>query len=107
MSTQLSTHIQSIEIARLNAAVNANIDDARVWRWYSDLMEDDRVRCERTRRGWQITIDDCHTVEDESFDCAVRLAAQTWGDIARAPVKLRRRRKTAVRPGGTALPHFW
>jgi hypothetical protein len=100
------TQQHSLELARLSAAVRANIDDARVWRWYADLMEDDRVKCTRMRNGWQVTVDGRCTVEDESFDGAIRLAAQTWTDIAQAQVKLHRRRKTARRTVGFDIPQL-
>ncbi|OLL29245.1 hypothetical protein BTH42_23620 [Burkholderia sp. SRS-W-2-2016] len=91
--------MHELELARLRAAVRANLDDARVWRWYADLMEDGRVSCTRTRTGWQITVDEHCTVEDESFDRAVRVAAHRWLDIPRAPVALVRRRKRSAKSG--------
>jgi hypothetical protein len=102
----MSTHLHELELARLRAAVRANLDDARVWRWYADLMEDERVSTTRTRDGWQITIDGRCTVEDESFDRAVRLAARTWLDIPRAPLTLRRRRKRAVKAAVALFPQI-
>jgi hypothetical protein len=101
------TQTHSLEVARLSAAARANADDARVWRWYADLMEDDRVRCTRTRHGWQITVDNRCTVEDESFDCAVRRAEQAWSGIAQTQVKLHRRRKSAPKTDAIVLPRFW
>ncbi|MBB5464131.1 hypothetical protein HDG32_000224 [Paraburkholderia sp. CI2] len=100
------SHPHSLEIARPAAAVRANADDARVWRWYADLMEDGRVSCTRTRKGWLITVDGRCTVEDESFDCAVRRAEQTWSDIAQSQVKLLRRSKTAVKTTASNLPRL-
>lgn len=91
-----------MDVARLRAAAHANLDDARIWRWYADLMEDERVRSTHTRDGWLITIDDRYTVEDESFDRAVRLAARQWFDIPTLSVALRRRRKR--RPVSAAAP---
>ncbi|WP_322044560.1 hypothetical protein [Paraburkholderia sp. J67] len=101
------TQAHNLEVARLSAAARANADDARVWRWYADLMEDDRVRVTRLRHGWQITVDGRCTVEDESFDCAVRRAAQAWSGIAQAQVKLNRRRKSAAKVTASLLPQFW
>ncbi|MBN3854855.1 hypothetical protein G3N59_15840 [Paraburkholderia sp. Ac-20340] len=102
--------MHSLEVARLTAAARANIDDARLWRWYADLMEDERVSCTRTRHGWQITVDGRCTVEDESFDSAVRRAVEAWSDIAQTQVKLLRRRKSAAKlnlNSAGALPQFW
>ncbi len=85
----------SLEIARLRAAATANIDDARLWRWYADLMEDGRIRSIRLGNVWRITIDDACLVEDLSFDEAVRRAVETWSGLAQAPVILRRRKRRA------------
>jgi hypothetical protein len=99
----MNTSLHELELARLRAAVRANLDDARVWRWYADLMEDGRVRCTRTRSGWQITVDEQCSVEHESFDRAVRLAAHTWLDIPRASVTLIRRRKRSATRGAALV----
>ncbi|WP_347554225.1 hypothetical protein [Robbsia sp. KACC 23696] len=89
----MGTNHHSLEIARLRAAASANIDDARLWRWYADLMEDGRIRSTRIGTVWRITIDDGCLVEDVSFDCAVRRAVEAWSGIAQAPVTLRRRKR--------------
>jgi len=94
----MHTQPYSLELVRLAAAARANIDDARVWRWYADLMEDDRVSCMRIRNGWRITVDG---------RCAVRPAAQMWSDIAQAQVKLKRRRKTAAKTQTFDVPQLW
>ncbi|WP_414440364.1 hypothetical protein AB4851_06395 [Burkholderia sp. 22PA0099] len=93
-----------MELARLRAAAHANLEDARIWRWYADLMEDERICCTHTRDGWLVTIDDRYTVEDESFDRAVRLAARQWFDIPTLSVTLRRRRKRGVVSAPGPLP---
>jgi len=46
-------------------------------------------------------------VEDESFDCAVRRAAQMWSGIAQSQVKLKRRRKTATKTDTFDVPQLW
>ncbi len=33
-------NVEQLEMVRLRAAVNANVEDAAVWRWFADLMED-------------------------------------------------------------------
>ncbi|MEM5310158.1 hypothetical protein [Paraburkholderia sp. JHI869] len=96
----------NLELARLAAATRANVDDARVWRWYADLMEDDRVSCARIRNGWRITVDGRAAVEDESFDCAVRRAAQMWSGVAQSQIKLKRRKKTAAKADTFDMPQF-
>lgn len=93
-----------MELVRLRAAAHANLEDARIWRWYADLMEEDRVRCTHTRAAWLVTIDDRYTVEDESFDRAVRLAARQWFDTPTVSVALRRRRKRDAVSAVAPLP---
>ncbi|CAB3802899.1 hypothetical protein LMG28614_05697 [Paraburkholderia ultramafica] len=70
-----------LELMRLRAAVTANSADAGVWRWYADLMEDNRLRCTKTIRGWMIEIDGACAVQDRSFDCAIRRAYYAFPDI--------------------------
>ncbi|WP_070106130.1 hypothetical protein [Burkholderia plantarii] len=106
MGTQQQGTQQQLELVRLAAAVRANLDDARVWRWYADLMEEDRIACTRTRDGWRLTIDGHHVVEDASFDAAVRRAADIWCDQPRLSPALGRRSKRARLPGATPLPDW-
>lgn len=103
----MHTQLHTLELARLAAASRANVDDARVWRWYADLMEDDRVSCARIRNGWRITVDGRATVEDESFDCAVRQAARMWSVVPQTQVTLKRRRKAKSQMDAFDLPEHW
>ncbi|MEK6348204.1 MAG: hypothetical protein V4764_12035 [Burkholderia sp.] len=95
-----------MELARLRAAALANLEDARIWRWYADLMEEERVCCTHTRGGWRVTVDGQYSVEDESFDRAVRLAARQWFDMPTLSVALRRRRKRSAGPAAAPLPRI-
>ena len=63
-----------LQMARLRAAERANLDDARIWRWYSDLMEDRRVSCCWKNNCWVIGIDGCDVACSLSFDSALRSA---------------------------------
>jgi hypothetical protein len=84
-----------LEVVRLQAAASANSADAQVWRWYADLMEDERVKCIKTRSGWVIEIDGVCAIDDCSFDCAVRRACDAFAGITRsqAVASPRRRRR--------------
>jgi hypothetical protein len=86
-----------LNIVRLRAASAANAVDAGVWRWYSDLMEDDRLKCTKTTQGWAVEIDGVCAVHDRSFDCAIRRAFDSFPDVNRGHsnvVSNRRRRSS-------------
>jgi hypothetical protein len=63
-----------LEMIRLRATAMANADDAKVWRWYADLMEDRRVVCQRKGTCWTVAVDGRQMANDPSFDSAVRAA---------------------------------
>lgn len=65
---------QHFEVIRLRAASSANIQDATLWRWYSDMMEDNRVTCARKDGVWSIWTDGRLVATDRSDDLAVRKA---------------------------------
>ncbi|CAB3773856.1 hypothetical protein LMG29542_07472 [Paraburkholderia humisilvae] len=62
------------ELIRMQAAATANAEDARIWRWYADLMEDRRLVCLRCGLAWTVTVDGRLLARDPSFDLAVRTA---------------------------------
>jgi len=63
---------KDIQRVRLEAAAVANAEDAAVWRWFSDLFEERRIRWCHSGTGWLITIDHRHMATAESFDTAIR-----------------------------------
>jgi hypothetical protein len=63
-----------LELARLRCAERANLDDARTWRWYADMMEERRLACHWKRDHWQVALDGQPLAFDRSFDCALRAA---------------------------------
>jgi len=65
---------QHIEIIRLRAASNANIQDAALWRWFSDMMEDNRVAFTRNADVWSVWVDGQLLTADRSYDLAMRTA---------------------------------
>ncbi len=67
-------NVEQLEMVRLRAAVNANVEDAAVWRWFADLMEDNRVACQRRNASWSITVDGQPLSSNTSFDSAIRTA---------------------------------
>jgi len=67
---------------RLAATAQANLADAQVWRWFSDGMEDGRIRVTRQKSEWVIILDNQITGSNESLDAAVRDVFQRAGSSA-------------------------
>ncbi len=68
--------------ARLAAIAQANLADAQVWRWFSDGMEDGRLRVTRQHGNWVIVVDGQVEATDESLDAAVRAVHQRIGALS-------------------------
>ncbi|SAL65306.1 hypothetical protein AWB74_03573 [Caballeronia arvi] len=69
---------------RLQARADANAEDATVWRWFSLLLQDSRIRWVRAHEGWLVSIDHRHMATEATFDEAMRAAkARLDGQIAR------------------------
>jgi hypothetical protein len=69
-------------ITRLAAIAQANLADAQVWRWFSDGMEDGRIRVTRQHANWVIVVDGVSSGVDESLDAAVRDVYERIGTLA-------------------------
>ncbi len=67
---------QSLHGRRVMAAAGANADDAEVWRWFSLLMQDRRVRWCQAHDRWFVTVDNRHVATEPSFDEAIRRAKE-------------------------------
>ncbi|OAJ56056.1 hypothetical protein A6V36_34080 [Paraburkholderia ginsengiterrae] len=59
---------------RLGAAAAANAEDAALWRWFSELFEDQRIRWCRAEIGWRVTVDHRHVATELTFDAGIRAA---------------------------------
>jgi len=64
----------SLQLIRMRAAAMANGQDAKLWRWFSDQMEDRQLSCERFCEYWSIRLGGHELACDRSFDVAVRSA---------------------------------
>jgi hypothetical protein len=65
---------EKLHIVRLSAEATANRDDASLWRWYADLVEDRRISFTCKANVWTIIVDGAWSVSQGSFDSAVREA---------------------------------
>ena len=70
---------EGVDRKRLAAIAQANLADAQVWRWFSDGMEDGRIRVMRQKANWIIVLDSQITASNESLDAAVREVFQRAG----------------------------
>lgn len=59
---------------RRGAAASANAEDASIWRWFSELLEERRIRWCLADMGWLVTVDHRHVATERSFDAAIRAA---------------------------------
>jgi hypothetical protein len=62
------------ETVRETAAHNANAEDAAVWRWFTDVIEDGRLRWCRAPAGWLVSLDNRHLATESNFYEAIRVA---------------------------------
>jgi hypothetical protein len=96
------TTATELEIVRLQAKAGANLADALVWRWYADMMEDERLACIKVQRDWVIMIDGNPVASNPSFDCAMRIAREASASIGQhrpRPLRKRARRKEPATAG--------
>ncbi|BFG80117.1 hypothetical protein PTKU46_81510 [Paraburkholderia terrae] len=61
---------------RSEAAKLADKEDATLWRWFSELYEDGRIRWCRSAQGWLVSVDHRHLATEADFDAAIRVACE-------------------------------
>lgn len=59
---------------RHDAAMQANQEDAELWRWFAAVYEEGRIRWCRSHSGWLVSVDHKHLATEPDFDTAIRLA---------------------------------
>ena len=68
------TPLNPIDTVRLKGLAVANTDDASLWRWFSLLLQDSRIRWCLAHGNWLVSIDHRHMATEASFDEAIRAA---------------------------------
>lgn len=63
-----------LQTAALRHAEQVDRNDARVWRWYAEAVDEGRLACQYQRGFWHIVLDGLAQANDRSFDIAVRVA---------------------------------
>lgn len=66
--------LNPIDIVRLQGLAVANTEDAILWRWFSLLLQDSRIRWRLAHGNWLVSIDHRHMATEASFDEAMRAA---------------------------------
>ncbi|MGU7774303.1 hypothetical protein ACV229_29520 [Burkholderia sp. MR1-5-21] len=68
--------LDDLQKARVEAAHAANVEDAAIWRWFSPLLEEHRIRWCLAGQNWLVSVDNRHVATHRSFDCAIRMAKE-------------------------------
>ncbi|WP_082862321.1 hypothetical protein [Caballeronia hypogeia] len=61
---------------RSEAAALADQEDARLWRWFSELYDEGRIRWCRSSQGWLVSVDHRHLATESDFDTAIRISRE-------------------------------
>lgn len=87
--------VDTMQRMRLEAAIIANADDASVWRWFSYLLEERRIRWRFQFGNWHVSVDRVHVAREATFDRAIR-EAKAVADERCASKKCRQSGETAI-----------
>lgn len=63
---------------RSDAAKIANEEDASLWRWFSGLYDEGRIRWCRSAQGWLVSVDHKHLATEPDFDSAIRVSRRRY-----------------------------
>lgn len=66
--------MSAMQQTRLDAAAAANAQDAALWRWFSALLEERRIRWRYTFDSWVVSVDRARVASESTFDGAIRAA---------------------------------
>jgi hypothetical protein len=66
--------LSRLNIVRLAALADSNAEDARLWRWFANALEEGRLFWHRDRKSWEIYLHRALVAKNASFDVAMRCA---------------------------------
>lgn len=72
-----------IDVNRLRGLATANEEDATLWRWFSLLLQDSRIRWCMAHGNWLVSVDHRHVATEASFDEAMRAARDRFDEPER------------------------
>ncbi|WP_244196178.1 hypothetical protein [Paraburkholderia susongensis] len=76
-----SPDIEATRRARRDAAVAANAEDASVWRWFSALLEERRIRWRFALHSWVVHVDRMQVATEPTFYEAIRAAKEEADEL--------------------------
>jgi hypothetical protein len=83
VSTGWKSRANPVDIGRLQGVATANAEDASLWRWFSLMVQDSRIRWCLAHGAWLVSVDHRHVATEMSFDEAMRAAkARVDGTVA-------------------------
>ncbi|WP_235850978.1 hypothetical protein [Paraburkholderia piptadeniae] len=91
--------MNQIDIVRLHGLAVANSEDANLWRWFSLMLQDSRIRWRLAHGNWLVSVDHRHVATEATFDEAMRAAKARFDE----PDKRRRPRITTTERNETRL----
>ena len=65
-----------LETAALRHGERVDRNDAQVWRWYAEAVDEGRLACQFQHGFWHIVLDGLAHANDRSFDSAVRVVRE-------------------------------
>lgn len=74
MDSDEHQRINSMQRARVHAAAAVNAEDASIWRWFSGLLEERRIRWRYMFDNWVVNVDRTHVATERTFYDAIRVA---------------------------------
>ncbi|WP_321804033.1 hypothetical protein [Burkholderia sp. BCC1993] len=87
--------LDDLQKVRAEAAHAANVEDAAIWRWFSPLLEEHRIRWCLAGENWIVSVDNRYVATHRSFDCAIRMAKENAEQFV-----MRRENRARKRVGG-------
>ena len=87
--------MDAMQRVRVDAAAMANADDAALWRWFSALLEERRIRWRYCFDNWIVNVDRTQVATESSFDRAIRAARETAESQGLGLLHAQRRRAAA------------
>jgi hypothetical protein len=67
-------NVNPADMERLQGRAVANAEDASLWRWFSLLLQDSRIRWCMAHGRWLVSVDHRHVATEATFDEAMRAA---------------------------------
>lgn len=66
--------MDTMQQVRTEAAAQANAADAALWRWFTVMLEERRIKWRYCFNNWIVNVDRRCVASEDSFDRAIRVA---------------------------------